>query len=256
MSNEHSNSVPTVSISGVDLSRIEYRGEQVVTFAQVDRVHDRPDGTAGRNFRENRQRFVEGQDFVTLDQPDEIRRLGFSRPQGGTPPFVTLLTKRGYLKLTKPMTDDRAWAVQDEMVDRYFMVEHGFAVPRTLSEALRLAADQQDVIDKQNAQIEADKPKTGFYDQFINADGLYGLQNAARALNCRPNLFTRWLKEKFMFYQGAALVPRVQYIQMSIFEVKSEIVEDKARPRSYITPKGLEYLSTRVPPHIRMSAAA
>lgn len=37
--------------------------------------------------------------------------------------FVTLLTRRGYLKLMKPLTDDRAWAVQGEMIDRYFMVE-------------------------------------------------------------------------------------------------------------------------------------
>lgn len=106
------------------------------------------------------------------------------------------------------------------------------------------------------ARVEADKPKTHFYDQFVNADGLYGIQNAARALGCRPNLFARWLKEKFMFYQGTALVPRVQFIQMGLFEVKSEIVDDKARPRSFITAKGLEYFSTRAPDPIRISRAA
>lgn len=106
------------------------------------------------------------------------------------------------------------------------------------------------------AKIEADKPKTAFYDQFVNTDGLYGLQNAGRALNCQPNLFVRWLKERFMFYQGTALVPRVQYIQMGIFEVKSEIVDDKARARSYITPKGLEYFSSRIPDHIKAGRAA
>lgn len=105
-------------------------------------------------------------------------------------------------------------------------------------------------------QIEASRPKTVFYDAFVNADGLYGLQNAGRALHCSPNLFVRWLKEKFMFYQGNALVPRVQFIQMGIFEVKSEIVDDKARPRSYVTPKGLEYFSSRVPPHIKTGKAA
>lgn len=114
---------PTISIQGVDLTRIEYRGEQVVTFAQVDRVHERPEGTAGRTFRDNRSRFLEGEDFVQVDQPDEIRRLRFVRPQGGTPASVTLITKRGYLKLVKPMSDDRAWAVQGEMIDCYFASE-------------------------------------------------------------------------------------------------------------------------------------
>lgn len=105
-------------------------------------------------------------------------------------------------------------------------------------------------------RIEADKPKTAFFDTYINADGLYNLQNAGRALNARPNLFIRYLKEKYMFYQGTALVPRVQYIQMGLFEVKSEIVEDKVRPRSYMTAKGLEYFSKRLPDHIRVGKAA
>ncbi|TCK28983.1 KilA domain-containing protein [Ancylobacter aquaticus] len=47
-------------------------------------VRERP----GRTFRENRERFVEGEDFATLNQPDEIRTLGFTRPQGGTPATV------------------------------------------------------------------------------------------------------------------------------------------------------------------------
>ena len=34
------------------------------------------------------------------------------------------------------------------------------------------------------------------------------------------------------------------------FEVKSTIVDDKARPRTYVTPKGLEYLRERVPDEI------
>ncbi len=97
--------------------RIEYRGEPVVTFAQVDKVHERPDGTARRTFNDNRSRFVEGEDFATLDQPNVIRSLGFTRPQGGVPAAVIILTKRGYLKLVKPMQDDRAWAVQGEMID-------------------------------------------------------------------------------------------------------------------------------------------
>ena len=105
-------------------------------------------------------------------------------------------------------------------------------------------------------RIEADKPKTQFFDQFMNADGLYGLQNAARALNCRPNLFIRWLKEHYLFYQGGNLVARVQFIQMGIFEVKTTLVDDKVRPQAFITPKGLKYLNERAPDDLRMRGAA
>lgn len=118
----HKSNVPTVSIGGVDLARIEYRGEQVVTFAQVDRAHRRPEGTAKRNFNDNEARFVEGEDFIDLTS-DEIRTMSAF---GAFPPRTArgkVLTRRGYLKLVKPMNDDRAWEVQGEMIDRYFAVE-------------------------------------------------------------------------------------------------------------------------------------
>ncbi|WP_298700958.1 phage regulatory protein/antirepressor Ant [uncultured Brevundimonas sp.] len=102
------------------------------------------------------------------------------------------------------------------------------------------------------AKIEADAPKTSFYDSFINADGLYGLQNAGRALNAHPNKFIAWLKSKYLFYQGSSLVARVQYTQARLFEVKSEIHDDKARYRTFITPKGLMYLADRMPDNVKL----
>ena len=103
---------------------------------------------------------------------------------------------------------------------------------------------------KLEQKIEEDKPKVTFFDKFVNADGLYGLQNAARAIGAKPNKFVQWLKRKYLFYQGNALVARARYIQMGIFEVKTTIVDDKARPRTYITPKGLKYLAERVPDEV------
>lgn len=127
--NEHTNitGLPVVQIAGTDVRRITYRGEPVVTFAMVDEIHQRADGTAGRNFRENRDRFNEGEDFLELTS-DEIRRMS---AEGVFPPRTargTILTQRGYLKLVKPMNDDRAWQVQGEMIDRYFMIESVAAV--------------------------------------------------------------------------------------------------------------------------------
>jgi len=96
------------------------------------------------------------------------------------------------------------------------------------------------------AKIEADKPKTGFFDRFMNADGLFGLQNAGRILIEPPNKFVGWLKQQFLFYQGGSLVPRAQYRTMGIFEVKATVVDDKARYQTYVTPKGLQYLAKKL----------
>lgn len=99
-------------------------------------------------------------------------------------------------------------------------------------------------------------PKAASYDTLMNADGLYGLQNAARALSARPNLFIRWLKQTYLFYQGQALVPRVQYTQRGLFEVKTAIVDDKARPTTYVTPKGLDYFRDKLPDDLLIGGAA
>lgn len=124
---EDSSDSRSVQIGGAEIVKVTYKGEQVVTFAMIDRVHKRPEGTAKRNFNENRERFAENEDCITLTQPDEIRTLGFSRPQGGTPASVVLVTRRGYLKIVKSLNDDLAWQVFDEMIERYFVVERQIA---------------------------------------------------------------------------------------------------------------------------------
>lgn len=116
--------LPSISISGTEIQQIAYKGEPVVTFAMVDEVHQRPAGTASRNFRENRERFVEGTDFIKISA-DEIRRHNIIDLSPMAREDVHFLTQRGYLKLTKPMNDDRAWQVQGEMVDVYFAAHAG-----------------------------------------------------------------------------------------------------------------------------------
>lgn len=78
-----------MQIQGTEIQIKEYQGKRVVTLKDVDAVHQRKPGTASRNFRENRMHFIDGVDFYKINQPDEIRRLGISRPQGGTANEVT-----------------------------------------------------------------------------------------------------------------------------------------------------------------------
>lgn len=101
-----------MQIQGTEIQIKEYQGKRVVTLKDVDAVHQRKPGTASRNFRENRMHFIDGVDFYKINQPDEIRRLGISRPQGGTANEVTLITETGYLMLVKSFTDDLAWKVR------------------------------------------------------------------------------------------------------------------------------------------------
>ena len=46
-----------VHIGNADISIKEYKGQRVVTFKDIDAVHERPDGTASRNFRSNKNSY-------------------------------------------------------------------------------------------------------------------------------------------------------------------------------------------------------
>lgn len=98
----------------------EYHNQRVVTFKDIDTVHGRPEGTASRNFRKNRKHFIGGVDYFIINQPDEIRRLGIERPQGGLPEFVILITETGYFMISKSFRDDLSWSVQRQLVNTYF----------------------------------------------------------------------------------------------------------------------------------------
>lgn len=113
----------TIEIYGRNLEIKEYNNQRVVTFRDIDYVHQRPTGTARKRFNDNRKHFIEGEDFFKVCQPSEIRTLGITRPQGGVPEVVTLITESGYLMLVKSFTDDLAWMVQRELVNSYFTVK-------------------------------------------------------------------------------------------------------------------------------------
>lgn len=61
-----------VIINAMPLMVKEYNNRRVVTFKDIDSLHQRPDGTAGRNFRVNRSKFIEGEDYFKVCA-DEIR---------------------------------------------------------------------------------------------------------------------------------------------------------------------------------------
>ena len=124
----------------------EYNGQRVVTFKNIDLVHNRPEGTAGRNFRENKHRFIENEDYFEVNQPDEIRRLGIERPQGGTPTKVILITESGYLMLVKSFTDDLSWQVQRQLVNTYFRAKElmqPMSQIQILQQAINILAEQE-----------------------------------------------------------------------------------------------------------------
>jgi hypothetical protein len=131
----------SITIGSNALAIKEYEGKRVVTFSDIDKVHERASGTAGRNFRANKMRFIKGEDFYEIPKNElPTNFVANSEKRGNPNVMVILITESGYLMLVKSFTDDLAWKVQRELVNTYFRVKQ--QVQETPANALRLIADQ------------------------------------------------------------------------------------------------------------------
>ncbi len=125
-----------ITINGQSLAVKEYNGKRVVTLKEIDMVHERPDGTAGRNFRNNKEHFIEGEDYYRIS-PDEFRRtIGDMDSRQSND--VILITESGYYMLVKSFTDELSWTVQRELVNSYFKVQQMQTAFSELSPQLQL----------------------------------------------------------------------------------------------------------------------
>lgn len=109
----------SICIADQELSVIEYHGQRVLTFTQIDRVHQRSEGAARKRFNDNKARFLLDLDFYVVDS----KSMSVFRTDGifgKSAQHGMLITESGYLMLVKSFTDDLAWQVQRELVNVYF----------------------------------------------------------------------------------------------------------------------------------------
>lgn len=132
-----------ITIENTEMQIREYNGQRVVTFKDIDTVHQRTDGTARRNFRQNKKHFIEGEDYVIVhrnNSMDEIRPLDLPIPPKG----ITLITESGYLMLVKSFNDDLSWKVQRRLVNSYFNARE----QQVTCEEVEKEADDSDLIEE------------------------------------------------------------------------------------------------------------
>lgn len=108
-----------IHIGNSDIAIKEYKGKRVVTFKDIDEVHNRPTGTANKRFLDNKKHFIEGEDFFSVSN-SEIRKSHIIPISDNDFMDKTLITESGYLMLVKSFTDDLAWDVQRQLVKTYF----------------------------------------------------------------------------------------------------------------------------------------
>lgn len=107
-----------IKIEDTEIQIREYNGQRVVTFKDIDTVHQRSDGTASRNFRKNKKHFIDGIDYIRRNSSEAKQEYGIIAPNG-----IILMTESGYLMIVKSFTDDLSWEIQRQLVNGYFKVK-------------------------------------------------------------------------------------------------------------------------------------
>ncbi|WP_314712915.1 phage antirepressor KilAC domain-containing protein [Sphingobium yanoikuyae] len=239
-----------VTINDVSLTPIEVNGQRVVTLAMIDKVHGRADGTAGRNFRENRDRLILGKHYEEMTA-DEIRRQSLTDVFPPRTAKGIVLTERGYLMLVKSLTDDLAWEVQDALVESYFtkpVAAPGLIDMRDANQLRLVTVQLIEMNQEKDEQIAQLAPKAQALDRLESSEGSVGPRLAAKMLNMPERKFIKWLEANHWAFRQNGIGPLQAYkekrergyLEHRPHTFRDQVSgEDRTVIQMVITPKGL-----------------
>lgn len=121
-----------------------------------------------------------------------------------------------------------------------------FQIPQNFAEALRLAADQQETIQTQAAQIEAQKPAVLFVERYVHSTGNMGFRQVAKLLRIKENDFRAFLQDNSIMYRlGGEWVAYAQHIAAGRFVTKTGTNQQNghAYNGALFTPKGVQWIA-------------
>lgn len=161
-----------IKIGNAEIAVKEYKGQRVITFKDIDLVHERPDGTAKRNFANNRNRFVEGEDYFEVSRDEVGTKFVQTYEFNVKAPKGILITEQGYLMLMKSFTDDLAWKVQRQLVNTYFRARKPMSAMELMELQLKAIKEVDNKVNNVNEDLQEfkkDMPLLGIEESRITA---------------------------------------------------------------------------------------
>ncbi|EHM9036494.1 ORF6N domain-containing protein, partial [Escherichia coli] len=184
---------------------LEWQGVRVVTTETLARGYGVDEANIRNNLSRNLDRFEEGKHYFLLTglKLREFKnRVTGSYSVGKNARSLTLWTERGAARMSKIVDTNEAWAFFEKLEDSYFRQkeQQPVAIPQTLPEALRLAAElaeQKQLLEQKahqlNQQLVAAAPKVDFADRVSGAKGIL-IGNFAKVVGLKQNALFAWLR--------------------------------------------------------------
>lgn len=141
-----------------------------------------------------------------------------------------------------------SYELQAKVFDRMTELEAGAApkLPQTMAQALRLAAEQAEMLEQQQAQLALAAPKVEFVNRYVEASGLQTFRQVAKLLRANEARFREFLVDSgVMYYLAGRMTPHQNHIDAGRFEMRTGVSRhnEHAYTATKFTAKGVEWIA-------------
>ncbi|EAS8892860.1 phage antirepressor KilAC domain-containing protein [Salmonella enterica] len=125
------------------------------------------------------------------------------------------------------------------------------AIPQSLPEALRLAAELAEQKQQLEEQLQTAAPKVDFADRVANAGGIL-IGNYAKVVGLGQNFLFTWLRDHGILCASGSRrnVPKQNFIEQGFFTVREVVIDNDDNYRiavtTHITGKGQQWLTRKL----------
>lgn len=216
--------------------------KETMTSLEIAEVTGKEHKNVMRDIRNILEQGVNQLNFELVEYPDKKGEL---RP-------CYNITKKGCLILASGYDA----LLREKIINRWEELEikertGGFVVPQTFSQALMLAAKQQEQIEQQKKAIEAkdkkiseDAPKVVFSDAVVGSKSSCLIGELAKILTQngykigQNRLFDKLREEGYLGRSGEYYnIPNQKYVEQGLFELKKTTHSENGVMKSSVTPK-------------------
>lgn len=168
--------------------------------------------------------------------------------------IMYVMNRDGFTLLVMGFTGDKALQFKLDYIEAFNRMEEqiktgDFQIPQSFSEALMLAAKQQEQIEQANRTISKLQPKADFADKAFETSDKVDIGMAAKILKLGfgRNILFKKLKEIGVFFSNRN-EPKQKYINAGYFEMTEKFIERENHPgfvvtKVLVTQKGLAYIN-------------